>query len=181
MPDLLHELTGAKRDAAVDDLVHFLVGQGGPLKPSGSANAKEIARGKDLYHGVGCVACHQAFEPAPKQKIDPNARKDDDDDPKVPAKADSSFQVPLGDQGLKTTTEALSRFLVNPLHARPSGRMPGMNLSPADATAIAAYLRSLPAQSAPVSRWIPSEQGAGESSLLRSAALHATILASTAK
>ena len=149
MPDLLYDLTGEKRDAALDDLVHFLVAQGGPMKRSSAAiDPKQVERGKGLYHSVGCVACHQPFMPAPKQKIDPSARPDDDD-PKVPELVEK-HHVPLGRLAVKTTTEALAQFLVNPLHVRPSGRMPELDLTAEDATAIAAYLRSLPTAISPV-------------------------------
>jgi cytochrome c2 len=142
MPDVLHGLAGDKRTAAVEDLVHFLVSKGGPLERDTSAPARgQIERGKTLYHSVGCVACHEPFAAAPKRKIDPNALPDEDGERK---KAVRRVSVPLGDLRLKTTVPALTRFLVNPLHVRPSGRMPSLGLSKREASAIAAYLLSLP-------------------------------------
>jgi cytochrome c5 len=138
MPDLLHALPAAERDATVDVLVHFLVAQGGPLelRPV-AADAKLLDRGKALYHTVGCVACHQAYEATPKHKIDPSAPPLDDED--RPVNKPRSI-VPLGQLASKTTPQALAVFLANPLHARPSGRMPSLNLSADEARAIAAYL-----------------------------------------
>ena len=48
--------------------------------------------------------------------------------------------MPLGQLASKTTPQALALFLANPLHARPSGRMPSLNLTNDEARAIAAYL-----------------------------------------
>lgn len=140
MPDVLHGLTGEKHAAAVEDLVHFLAAQGGPLARGKDAPAREqVERGKSLYHSVGCVACHQPFIAAPKRKIDPSAEPDEEG-----KKDDHHASVPLGNLFLKTTVAALARFLENPLHVRPSGRMPSLGLSRSEAAAIATYLLSLP-------------------------------------
>jgi cytochrome c2 len=139
MPDLLHGLPAEQREDTIDALVHFLASLGGPLiaRPAASA-AKQIDQGKLLYHSVGCVACHQAFEPPPRHKIDPNAPPADEEDT-GPAKK-PLVSVPLGNLARKTTVEALALFLANPLHVRPSGRMPSLGLSAGEARAIAAYL-----------------------------------------
>jgi cytochrome c2 len=139
MPDLLHALPAEQREATVDGLVHFLVAQGGPLEQRPvPADAKLVERGKALYHTVGCVACHPAYEPPPKHKIDPNAALIDDD--KKPPVNKPRSTVPLGQLASKTTPQALAVFLANPLHARPSGRMPSLSLTTDEARAIAAYL-----------------------------------------
>jgi cbb3-type cytochrome oxidase cytochrome c subunit len=139
MPDLLHNLPAVQREETIDSLVHFLTSLGGPLTPRPTApNAKQIEQGKLLYHTVGCVACHQAFEPPPRHKIDPNAPLLDDDEKPAPKKLAES--VPLGNLARKTTVEALALFLANPLHARPSGRMPSLSLTIDEAKSIAAYL-----------------------------------------
>src|SRR5262249_47696137 len=80
MPDLLHALPAEQREATVDLLVHFLVARGGPLnRRPVPVDARLIERGQALYHTVGCVACHSAYEPPPKHKIDPNAPILDDE------------------------------------------------------------------------------------------------------
>src|SRR5262249_10453402 len=54
MPDVLHGLAAEKHAAAVEDLVHFLAGMGGPLQYGKSAPARVLVeRGKALYHAVG--------------------------------------------------------------------------------------------------------------------------------
>lgn len=139
MPDVLHGLEGERRRDTIDDLVHFLVSQGGPIvAPGAAADAKLVARGKTLYHSVGCVACHAAFDAPPRHKVDPSAPPPDDDD--KPAPKLTLGAVPLGNLPQKTNITALTRFLVNPLHARPSGRMPSLSLTADEARAIAAYL-----------------------------------------
>jgi mono/diheme cytochrome c family protein len=139
MPDLLHGLPAAEREDTLEVLVHFLTSLGGPLaqKPSTPA-AKQVGQGKLLYHSVGCVACHPAFEPPPRHKIDPNSPVPDEEEKEAPKK--SLTLVPLGDLARKTTVESLAGFLANPLHVRPSGRMPSLSLSAEEARAIAAYL-----------------------------------------
>jgi cytochrome c2 len=144
MPDALHGLDARQRDETIDLLVHFLVSQGGPMKPAApAADAKVTARGKALYHSVGCVACHAPFEPPPRHKVDPSAPPPDDEE--KPSLRLSFGAVPLGNLALKTSQPALARFLANPLHSRPAGRMPSLGLNPDESQAIAAYLLSVPA------------------------------------
>jgi cytochrome c1 len=139
MPDVLHGLDAARRGETIDQLVHFLVSQGGPIvAPGAAADAKLIARGKALYHSVGCVACHAPFDAPPRHKVDPSAPPPDDDEKPSPRLALGA--VPLGNLGQKTNATALTRFLANPLHARPSGRMPSLSLTSDEARAIAVYL-----------------------------------------
>jgi cytochrome c2 len=135
MPDALHSLTGKARDESVDLLVHYLSSLGKPIdqKATGSSLAA-IERGKQLYHTIGCVACHEPVEAPPKHKSTAVAGGKDKDD------ASLRRSVPLGDLARKTTIPALAKFLNNPLAVRPSGRMPHLNLRPGEATLLAAYL-----------------------------------------
>ena len=125
MPDIFHASEPAARDGAVDFLVHYLLSLGGPIQPSArGGNVQLVERGRDLYHTVGCVACH-----APEQaRGEAQAAM-----PKVPS-------VPLGDLASKTTVEHLTAFLLDPLKTRPHGRMPASNLTSEEAEAIAVYL-----------------------------------------
>ncbi|OYP28214.1 family 16 glycoside hydrolase [Rhodopirellula sp. MGV] len=79
----------------------------------------QIAAGEVLYHSVGCVACHQAFDGR---------------------QAAANTTVPLGDIATKYTVDGLAGFLQNPHHIRSGGRMPALAGSKADAYSIAAYL-----------------------------------------
>ena len=120
MPDLLHGLEPKEKAETVDALVHFLASRyptssAATLGPSQSL----ISQGRSFYHQVGCVACH-----APQEATN---------------SLDAS-SVPLGNLAKKTTVDELIGFLKDPLKTHPSGRMPSMNLSENEATAIALYL-----------------------------------------
>src|SRR5205823_6319803 len=101
MPELFHASAPQARDGAVDFLVHFLVSQSGPMvDPVGAGADSLVDSGRKLYHDVGCTACHAPEKGADKLK---------------------SPSVPLGNLAEKTTQAALTEFLLNPAHARPSG------------------------------------------------------------
>jgi cytochrome c2 len=140
MPDVLHHLPDVERAETVDLLMHYLSSLGEPLDQHESgASAFQIERGKDLYHRVGCVACHEPFEPPPPlDENDPAAKirrelREEAGDVDRPS-------IPLPDLAMKTTVEKLAAFLRDPQHVRPSGRMPTLGLNPGEANMIAAYL-----------------------------------------
>ena len=92
------------KDAKVESLVQFLASTGTPQQErpdNKSANA-----GKDLYHKIGCVACHGSRTA------------------KGAADKTTPANVPLVDLASKYTIPSLAAFLENPHQARPSGRMP---------------------------------------------------------
>ncbi len=110
----------------VEALVEYLSAMkwDAPQMPAG-----DVERGKELYHKVGCVACHE-----PALDVRP---------PKVPADAEvekpgnGSVPIALADA---YDVNALALFLHDPLSMRPAGRMPDMRLSKEQAADIAAYL-----------------------------------------
>lgn len=119
MPHVLAGLSGAEQKEAVEALVHFLAGTGTP-RPD-RPEKKLVAVGRELYHRVGCVACHGTRDNAANaDKVLPTS-------------------VPLGDLKAKYTLGSLVAFLENPLHARPSGRMPRL-LKGKEAREVANYL-----------------------------------------
>jgi len=118
MPDLLASLNESERAATVESLVHFLASMG-KLREA-APNTPAVVRGEQLFHTVGCVACHQ-----PKQG---DVAKLGTSVP-LPAKMENKYTVP-----------SLVVFLQNPLHVRPSGRMPQLNLTETEARDIASYL-----------------------------------------
>ena len=117
MPNLL----AGDPDAAhkIEALVHFLASTGSPRQER--PDRKLITPGRDLYHKVGCVACHGSRD---------NAGNPD----KVLATS-----VPLGDLKAKYTLVSLAVFLEHPHQVRPSGRMPRL-LDGKEAKAVANYL-----------------------------------------
>jgi mono/diheme cytochrome c family protein len=111
--------TDPERDQKVEALVHFLASTGSLRQAR--PDARLVAPGRDLYHKVGCVACHGSRDQAG------NADKT------------SPTSVPLGDLKAKYSLAGLTAFLENPLHARPAGRMPKL-LDAKEAGAVANYL-----------------------------------------
>ena len=87
--------------------------------------------------------------------------------------------MPLGNLPLKTTPQALALFLANPLHVRPSGRMPSLSLTAEEARAIAVYLLRDQAgkrnRRTPRSWSMPARPGAGATCSRASAVPPATI------
>lgn len=100
----------------------------------------DVARGRELYHQVGCVACHA---------------------PEVPVVAPSVRSVPLA-LGKFYETGALVGFLQNPLETRPHGKMPAFGLSPAEAADLAAYIKRDTAKRDPDSRTRSLSNAAGD-------------------
>lgn len=131
-PDLLGGLPEREKPEAVEALVHYLVSLNPGAGTSSDAGPEEIAMGRGLYHKAGCVACHAPVEPPPKAVVDDRTRAE--------LAQLAAVSVPLGDLAGKTTVDELTEFLADPLKARPSGRMPSMKLSRAEAHAVAAYL-----------------------------------------
>ncbi|MDI1311839.1 c-type cytochrome [Prosthecobacter sp.] len=113
-------------DEKVEALVEYLssLKQDVPQVPAG-----DVERGKELYHKVGCVACHEPAQDARPPKVAAEAEVDKPGNASVP--------IALADAYAFT---ALSHFLKHPLTLRPSGRMPDMRLSAQEASDIAAYL-----------------------------------------
>jgi mono/diheme cytochrome c family protein len=104
----------------VEALTHFLMSLKGAKPPEVGGGAPVQAA--DVFNKVGCAACH-----------DPIGK------PPVPG------SVPLPDLKAKyASASALAQFLLDPLAVRPSGRMPKMNLTPAEAVSLGAHFIGLP-------------------------------------
>lgn len=119
MPHLLAGVADAEKKEQVEALVHFLmsIGPGQPEQAYPSASGR--VRGEDLFHKIGCAACHG-------ERLE--------NSPTLPT------SKPLGDLTKKYTLPSLAAFLQDPLHSRPSGRMPSLNLSGREAFDIASFL-----------------------------------------
>lgn len=128
MPDPLHGLAPVDRAAAVDGLVHYLVS----IQPEGPADAAgadpaRLNLGRELYHQVGCVACHG-----------PQERRGDLT-PEAWDRARAGV-APLRDLARKYPVTELAAFLRDPVRHRPGGRMPASGLNANEALAVATYL-----------------------------------------
>jgi len=122
-------------------LPHFLAARGEAIDaaPVPTSNA-ELERGRQLFHGIGCVACHSPLETPEDLELpwwEFETPPTFDALANTPALGDV---VHLGDLSRKTTVGALTQFLLSPHDARPAGRMPNLDLNAEDAKAIAAYL-----------------------------------------
>lgn len=99
--------------------------------PGPAAAGGDAERGKQLYHKVGCVACH---EPATDYRPEKAAADAELEKPGL-----GSVPIALADA---YEFGELARFLQDPLAHRPAGRMPSLRLSAQEAADIAAYLHT---------------------------------------
>ncbi|MBM3273045.1 c-type cytochrome [Candidatus Kaiserbacteria bacterium] len=142
MPDLLASHSDAERNQIAEALTHFLVAQSKAVFHEGSSGPMHRQQGKELFHSIGCVACHGPKEALDgPQKTKRNDEEDDDEDPVLAArKKIKPIAMPLAHVAAKYSVKSLSEFLFQPLRVRSSGRMPDMKLTPAESLAIADYL-----------------------------------------
>ena len=119
MPNLFVGVDDDDKKAKVEALVHLLASTGtiAQIRP----DVKGINAGRDLFHKVGCVACHGTRD--------------------VKGDQDKLFatSVPLGNLKAKYSLASLKMFLENPHQTRPAGRMPKL-LNAKEASDIANYL-----------------------------------------
>lgn len=117
MPDLLADLPETERVAAVKALVNFLSTTGS--LPEQESENRMAQHGQQLYHQVGCTACHA---------------------PRMEKSVATRVSVPLGDLKAKYSIPSLAAFLQDPHKVRPSGRMPGFALEGKDFVDLAHFL-----------------------------------------
>lgn len=126
MPGLF---AGAEGDAEkVEALTEYLssLKEAPPAMPAG-----DEARGKELYHTIGCVACHEPATDYRPPKVAADATVEKPGLGSVPIALADAYEF-----------NALAHFLQHPLHYRPAGRMPEMRLTPQEASDVAAYLHA---------------------------------------
>lgn len=141
MPDMLSSKSESEKQEIAESLTHFLNAQSLPAIPSVTTEPIDHKRGNELFHSIGCVACHGPKETAARL-TEPVV--DDEEEEPDPARTARSRVKPstieLSHVPTKYTVKSLSDFLYQPLKVRKSGRMPDMKLTPAEALAIAGYL-----------------------------------------
>ena len=158
MPHSLGHLDQPERQAAVTALVAFLSTQTEPLETVRGTGAVPVmhefwnrgdpARGRHLYHTVGCVACHQADLDYETVQTVPTAidqmieQLDSEELQEIGLlrAARRVYSVPHGDLVGKYTRQALTLFLLRPDAIRKGARMPSMRLAPSEAADITAHL-----------------------------------------
>ncbi len=140
MPDVLASRPEAARAAIAEALTHFLIAQSKQTFHTDAALAANLPDGKELYHSVGCVACHGPREIVVEPPVEKRNEEDDEDLPVVQKRKFQPIAVSLAHIATKYSTKSLSEFLFQPLKVRSSGRMPDMKLTLAESQAIARYL-----------------------------------------
>jgi len=123
MPDMLAGKSDEDRQKIAESLSHYL----SSLKskaPGPTAGARATPqKGHELYHKIGCVACHSTKDAEGKDE-------------------DAEGVLSLAHVSDKYHDGGLADFLFEPLKARPSGRMPDMKLSKDEAATLASFLES---------------------------------------
>ena len=121
MPSLLGGLADSEAEDTADALTAYLLSLSTEGFTFPSEKAVDTARGKELYHEAGCIACH-----SPRDDQGKELKREGD--------------VGLGHLAVKYQPEGLTAFLYQPRKVRPDGRMPDMNLTQDEAAALSAYL-----------------------------------------
>lgn len=142
------ELAALKADSATADAITAFLTQGSSWRAT-AVSVDAIRRGEDLFHKIGCAACHS--DQRSDEVIDqirrgihnaiPGAEEEDEEDtPRHTKWVRPEFAMPLGKLDQKYSLSSLINFLSDPHLVRPSGRMPSLNLTPEEARDIASYL-----------------------------------------
>lgn len=117
MPDMLSGLDESQRRSAALALASFLIAD---QQITAGSQPADPRRGQQVFHQVGCVACHQTRE--------------------TDQLLNTATSVPLPDLAAKYSFASLEQFLKNPLAVRPSGRMPHFDLADNDRRSLVQYL-----------------------------------------
>lgn len=124
-------LFGADDAGATADLVAYLQALADPYPGDTAAKGAQEIAGRDLFHSVGCIACHGARTSPAALSGNPAHSSD------VPT---HDPVVPYGDLSGRWTKDALSAFLREPTSVMRDGRMPDFHLTETESTQISAYL-----------------------------------------
>jgi mono/diheme cytochrome c family protein len=125
MPHVLADLSHEKRENIATAISQFLISQSSAAFHRDPVEESDLKAGGELFHTVGCVACHAPRDAAMAGTV-------------VPTRLDGA--VGLEHLPDKYSLESLAEFLHEPLRVRASGRMPDMGLHSAEARSIASYL-----------------------------------------
>ena len=121
MPDPWPGADAATRKQNAEKIASYLILRGHGQIADRVVSQSLVDRGNELYHRIGCVACHGPLDPAL---------------PKTPL----ATTVPLGRPDRKYTVPSLMDFLQRCTTIRSGLRMPTMVGTPEEVAAVAAYL-----------------------------------------
>ena len=158
MPDVLAGMSNDEKQKAKSALIAFLGSLQKPFPEIKGTGARpvphefwkrgDLARGRQLYHRIGCIACHEADEsyetvetkPTPLdqllKELDPEELKELG----LSSAARRVEPVPHGDLAAKYSRQSLTFFLMDPHSVRPGGRMPNFQLTVDEASDLTAWL-----------------------------------------
>ena len=145
MPDLLASRSESERQTIAEALTHFLVSRSIADTPSEPTESIDRKLGKELYHSIGCVACHgpkealsDLLQSVNQKQEDEDSEQDDSTKPdSTKANSTKPIAMSLEHVGSKYNVRSLAEFLFQPLKVRSSGRMPDMKLTRTESLAIA--------------------------------------------
>lgn len=132
MPAVIGDALNEPNEAV--NITHYVMSlAGGPVDPEAplATEAQGLAKGRELFHSVGCVACHGPQE-SPREAFADTA---------LPGETPKTASIkPYGQLGGKWRASGLREFLIDPRRTHPDGRMPSMALSAEEADLLTRYL-----------------------------------------
>lgn len=132
MPAVIGDALNEPNEAV--NITHYLMSlAGGPVEPEAplATEAQGLAKGRELFHTVGCVACHGPQE-SPREAFADNA---------LPGDVPKTTPIkPYGQLVGKWRPSGLREFLLDPRRTHPDGRMPSMALTSEEADFLTRYL-----------------------------------------
>ena len=138
MPQMMGRLSNTDRQSAAKAITHYLHSLTKPTPKPLSLESLNVERGRELFHSVGCVACHAPRDLNGKELL-------------------KETSIPLANLAEKYSLSGLVAFVKNPHVARPSGRMPNLELTHWEALDIAAYLLNFSKDSPTTAPTIPTK------------------------
>lgn len=134
MPHLLASEPADKRQQIAVELTHYLLSRGEHAFVDEAADAERAKRGGELFHRVGCVACHAPRDAEGQARL-------------------AATSVSLKGVGDRWSVPALIAFLEEPTAIRPGGRMPSLQLTHEEAVDLAHALVATPTEGAAAAAW----------------------------
>jgi putative heme-binding domain-containing protein len=134
MPHLLANEPADRREPVALELTHYLLSRGEHAFVDQPVDADRAQRGGELFHRVGCVACHAPLDPEGQELL-------------------AASSVSLEGVGDRWSVPALIAFLEEPTAIRPGGRMPSLQLTHEEAVDLAHALLATSSESTASAAW----------------------------